>query len=712
MGDVPDIFSPAFAREIIRKLEKKKFPLDLFRNIISEETLLHKATESEKDFILNYFKQTIFKCSGDLYELRTTPPIRDIFCFKCHRMGDVKYCGSCHRVFHSLCDVLGRKSNDPRCCLCINSDIQQRYNLRSFSMKTLNVLIKYIISDLEIMMPTITFEPIPKYNCLISKHVNLQTMREKAINGKYQSFSQLMDDAYSMDYNLHIVKELDSVEVKTSKKLLKECEKRIKEGQQCSQCYIRSNEACNEEMWFAQTCTPAHKLVFVKIKNKKELQPAKVILEYDKYLDVRFFGNEHLRFKASRDVCNEIPPTYIVPDSKRHLSAYKELEAHITLLYHGIGRRRKRSHQEMNDRAVSSMAQKSMQEMNDMTGSSMAQKSMEEVTNILGNDVEAEVSARKISSFFMKCNSKDTKGNKEYLSDLPGAIEAFKDIVILFQGRIAQERDDNSMRERDLLSIFEKERENDLQRENKKFRAAINRERKNLDQQNTAYDDLWEIYVRNKEKLRESEKEIEHLKETYEKRLAISKEEILALKKQQLETRPASRTSNQEVENSCDDNTKTDIEQIFNQTVKDAVNGVSEVLMDMKESIISHYEERFTQQRNTIKTDYDNRLITSTDNTLKIMEKYETFKKRMTMENADLILQCKTTVMQINGENANLTKQITDLKADHQIDIEKYQNDIRNLEAERYKLMQRLYYTEQRNEILQEGYNYGHENMQ
>ena len=696
MGDVLDIFSPAFAREIISALPTNKFPLDLFRDIISEQSLLHKATESETDFILNYFKQTIFERSGDLYELRTTPPIRDIFCFKCHRIGDVKCCGSCHRVFHSLCDDFGKKSNDPRCCLCINSDIQQRYNLRSYTMKTLNVLIQYIVNDLEILMPTITFEPLPIYNCLIYKHMNLQIMREKAINGKYQSFSQLMDDAYSMDYNLHIVKELDSVEVKTSKKLLKECAKRIKEGQQCSQCYIRSNEACNEEMWFAQTCTPAHKLVFVKIRNKKELQPAKVILEYDNHLDVRFFGNEHRRFEASRDVCNEIPPTYSVPDSKRHLSAYRELQEHLMLLHHGIGRRRKRSHQDMKD----------------VTGSSMTQKSMKEVKIVLGNDVEAEISARKISSFFMKCNSKDTKGNKEYLSDLHGAIEAFKDIVILFQGRIAQERDDNAIRERDMLSLFEKERESDLQRENKKFRAAINRERKNLDQQNTAYDDLWEIYVRNKEKLRESEKEIEHLKETYEKRLAISKEEILALKKQLLEMRPASRTSNQEVENSCDDNTKTDIEQIFNQTVKDAVNGVSEVLMDMKESIISHYEERLTQQRDTIKTDYDNRLITSTDNTLKIMEKYETFKKRMTIENADLILQCKTTVMQVNGENANLTKQITDLKNDHQIEIDKYQNDIRNLEAERYKLMQRLYYTEQRKERLQEGYNYGHENMQ
>uniref|UniRef100_A0AAY4A3V0 Zinc finger, MYND-type containing 11 n=1 Tax=Denticeps clupeoides TaxID=299321 RepID=A0AAY4A3V0_9TELE len=187
----------------------------------------------------------------------------DWYCFECSLPGDVLPCESCSRVYHPRCLPDEHKPRDNthwHCSICRGS------KKKNLSKPEMSKYLRFI----------------------------LQRMKER-VKGKYKNFEEFKADVQLIVHNTAILHGGDNrcnyyFSPAPPSSLFSPSQ--LNELILCKTCFYLSN--ARPDNWFSYPCSPAHELVWAKMKGFG-YWPAKVLQREENQVDVRFFGHQHQR---------------------------------------------------------------------------------------------------------------------------------------------------------------------------------------------------------------------------------------------------------------------------------------------------------------------------------------------------------------------------------------------------------------------------------
>uniref|UniRef100_A0AAY3ZZ95 Zinc finger, MYND-type containing 11 n=1 Tax=Denticeps clupeoides TaxID=299321 RepID=A0AAY3ZZ95_9TELE len=206
----------------------------------------------------------------------------DWYCFECSLPGDVLPCESCSRVYHPRCLPDEHKPRDNthwHCSIC-------RVRACLFGFCT------WIVVRAADLSKKGKDTKHPMYRRLIHTTLEVSNIEDNLSEGKYKNFEEFKADVQLIVHNTAILHGVNSDQAELARILYTDACHELNELILCKTCFYLSN--ARPDNWFSYPCSPAHELVWAKMKGFG-YWPAKVLQREENQVDVRFFGHQHQR---------------------------------------------------------------------------------------------------------------------------------------------------------------------------------------------------------------------------------------------------------------------------------------------------------------------------------------------------------------------------------------------------------------------------------
>uniref|UniRef100_A0AAY4A1R3 Zinc finger, MYND-type containing 11 n=1 Tax=Denticeps clupeoides TaxID=299321 RepID=A0AAY4A1R3_9TELE len=132
----------------------------------------------------------------------------------------------------------------------------------------------------------------PMYRRLIHTTLEVSNIEDNLSEGKYKNFEEFKADVQLIVHNTAILHGVNSDQAELARILYTDACHELNELILCKTCFYLSN--ARPDNWFSYPCSPAHELVWAKMKGFG-YWPAKVLQREENQVDVRFFGHQHQR---------------------------------------------------------------------------------------------------------------------------------------------------------------------------------------------------------------------------------------------------------------------------------------------------------------------------------------------------------------------------------------------------------------------------------
>ncbi|XP_028833949.1 zinc finger MYND domain-containing protein 11-like [Denticeps clupeoides] len=217
----------------------------------------------------------------------------DWYCFECSLPGDVLPCESCSRVYHPRCLPDEHKPRDNthwHCSICRGS------KKKNLSKPEMSKYLRFILQRMKERAADLSKKgkdtKHPMYRRLIHTTLEVSNIEDNLSEGKYKNFEEFKADVQLIVHNTAILHGVNSDQAELARILYTDACHELNELILCKTCFYLSN--ARPDNWFSYPCSPAHELVWAKMKGFG-YWPAKVLQREENQVDVRFFGHQHQR---------------------------------------------------------------------------------------------------------------------------------------------------------------------------------------------------------------------------------------------------------------------------------------------------------------------------------------------------------------------------------------------------------------------------------
>uniref|UniRef100_A0A8C5I537 Zinc finger, MYND-type containing 11 n=1 Tax=Gouania willdenowi TaxID=441366 RepID=A0A8C5I537_GOUWI len=229
----------------------------------------------------------------------------DWYCFECHLPGDVISCDNCFRVYHLKClseECRPRAGGSHWQCLVCRGSKKKNLNKQEMC-KYLSFIVQRMKERAVDINKKGKDTKHPMYKRLIHTSLDVTNIQEVKDDGKYKNFEEFKADAQLIVHNTAILYGVHSDQAEIAQLLFSDTCHELNELMLCKNCFYLSN--ARPDNWFCYPCSPAHDLVWAKMKGFG-YWPAKVLQREDNQVDVRFFGHQHQRAWIPSDNIQDI----------------------------------------------------------------------------------------------------------------------------------------------------------------------------------------------------------------------------------------------------------------------------------------------------------------------------------------------------------------------------------------------------------------------
>ncbi|XP_028328204.1 zinc finger MYND domain-containing protein 11 isoform X2 [Gouania willdenowi] len=229
----------------------------------------------------------------------------DWYCFECHLPGDVISCDNCFRVYHLKClseECRPRAGGSHWQCLVCRGSKKKNLNKQEMC-KYLSFIVQRMKERAVDINKKGKDTKHPMYKRLIHTSLDVTNIQENLSDGKYKNFEEFKADAQLIVHNTAILYGVHSDQAEIAQLLFSDTCHELNELMLCKNCFYLSN--ARPDNWFCYPCSPAHDLVWAKMKGFG-YWPAKVLQREDNQVDVRFFGHQHQRAWIPSDNIQDI----------------------------------------------------------------------------------------------------------------------------------------------------------------------------------------------------------------------------------------------------------------------------------------------------------------------------------------------------------------------------------------------------------------------
>ncbi|XP_054165482.1 MYND-type zinc finger-containing chromatin reader ZMYND8-like [Oppia nitens] len=262
-------------------------------------------------------------------------PIKDTYCWDCHKIGVDFSCKACLRSYHSKCTSLKKlisqspeDANTKLCPECIDIMKSEERANPSGAMQWLNGNVNALAELLKFTIETVRaadknnsfYEPVsdeeyPEYQNIIVNPMDLKQVERNIKNKTYASTNSFLADIKWIHHNCIVFNSgVNNAFISEAKNILRVAKQECEEIEICPDCY-NNYYTMEEETYFAAVCRRPHAIVWAKLKGHPHW-PAKVVRynEIRNEVDVRFFGT-HDKCWLKLDKCFLMSKTY--PNNKK-----------------------------------------------------------------------------------------------------------------------------------------------------------------------------------------------------------------------------------------------------------------------------------------------------------------------------------------------------------------------------------------------------------
>ena len=220
---------------------------------------------------------------------------KDWFCFSCHSKKDILddkpliSCKECWRSYHRNCTKNSIKTEENFICnYCIKSiDCPTNRLPVNRLQKLIDLLWKSVENYSKVNFFTyfaINTEPEIKVLVFIPS-IDIISVHIRVKSNYYKSLDEFIRDFKHFVHNYCISNLKDSKDYKLVQQINKRFDHEIKELKLCVDCYEKSCERDEYDLWFTQICNNRHELVFVRD------WPSKVLSTSGHYYSIRYFSS-------------------------------------------------------------------------------------------------------------------------------------------------------------------------------------------------------------------------------------------------------------------------------------------------------------------------------------------------------------------------------------------------------------------------------------
>ncbi|CAG2172980.1 unnamed protein product [Oppiella nova] len=236
-------------------------------------------------------------------------PIKDTYCWDCHKNGVDFSCKACLRSYHQKCsslkrllsqsvvdsklcpectDIMGAEegTNPSGCMQWLNGNVEELSELLRYTIETVRAADK----------KNSFYDPVsatlyPEYRNLIVNPMDLSLIETNIHNKLYASTNSFLADIKWVYHNCIVFNSgVNQPLISEVKNILRVAKQECEEIEICPDCY-RNYYTMEEDNYFAAVCRRPHAIVWAKLKGHP-YWPAKVVRynELRHEVDVRFFG--------------------------------------------------------------------------------------------------------------------------------------------------------------------------------------------------------------------------------------------------------------------------------------------------------------------------------------------------------------------------------------------------------------------------------------
>ncbi|KAF6204477.1 hypothetical protein GE061_002818 [Apolygus lucorum] len=266
---------------------------------------------------------------------------KDVFCWTCHKSGNVATCSRCPRAYHLKCGHLESIPEPSKKWICPECDIVQRANsLTSASqLKTLSQMLGYVIDRMKLVRGSEGFcESVDTnkwhdYLDYVVKPMDLLKLADNVRHQVYKSTEDFLADFRWLVHDSYVYNSVHSEYTKIAKSMSAVAKQECEEIKNCADCYLHAYSLGARD-WFVEPCTTPHILVWAQLSGFP-YWPGKVMRHVNgDMVDVRFFG-DHSRANVPVTSCflySRLMPCAVKKNHPKIADGIEEAEQHVKRL--------------------------------------------------------------------------------------------------------------------------------------------------------------------------------------------------------------------------------------------------------------------------------------------------------------------------------------------------------------------------------------------